>query len=229
MDAIFRISHEYSSKQQIGGWGRPSLNRRGGDQQRPKDGLPEFAIFLFKLINVGKENIEEWKKFALGFRQLTGTAKGAVVHVQQDPRSPDVTEIATLTQPAGEERSTSDRTLRTRLVNTVRSGMSSARDGVAAVSDAAGKGGNLVKKVVERRASVEEPVPVIEHEFENPIDAAIYQATIYTAWFCKKLNGYKLFFNMSSGGEEIELQDREKEAYNMTHIIRPYIFIVLYK
>jgi hypothetical protein len=68
-----------------------------------------------------------------------------------------------------------------------------------------------------------------EHEFENPIDAAIYQATIYTAWFCKKLNGYKLFFNMSSGGEQIELQDREKEAYNMTHIIRPYIFIVLYK
>lgn len=68
-----------------------------------------------------------------------------------------------------------------------------------------------------------------EQEFENPIDSAIYQASIYTAWFCKKLGGFKIFFNMSSGGQLIELQDFEKEAYGMSHIIRPYIFIVLYK
>lgn len=68
-----------------------------------------------------------------------------------------------------------------------------------------------------------------EQEFENPIDAAIYQATIYSAWFCKKLGGFKIFFNMSSGGQEVELQDFEKEAYSMSHIIRPYIFVILYQ
>jgi hypothetical protein len=67
-----------------------------------------------------------------------------------------------------------------------------------------------------------------EHEFENPIDTAIYQATVYTSWFCKKLNGFKIFFNMSSGGDLIELSDKEKENYGLENIVRPYTFLVLF-
>lgn len=67
-----------------------------------------------------------------------------------------------------------------------------------------------------------------EQEFKNPIDSAIYQATVYTAWFCQKLKGYKIFFNMTGGGELIELTDEEKETYGIENIIRPYTFLVLF-
>ena len=140
MDAIFRISHEYSSKQQIGGR-FPSLTRRQGPDP---NAMPGFALFLFQLTNVDKNDIDQWiKNTGTRFRQLSGTTTSAKVTVQQ---SPDVTELK-----LGEERYTSPKaTLKTQLVNTVERGVSSAGEGVAAVSAAAGKGGNLVNQFVQR-------------------------------------------------------------------------------
>jgi hypothetical protein len=68
-----------------------------------------------------------------------------------------------------------------------------------------------------------------EQEFKDPIDSALYQASIYTAWFCKKLDGFKIFCNFSSGGMRIELKEFEKKHYGLSHITRPYTFIILYK
>ena len=68
-----------------------------------------------------------------------------------------------------------------------------------------------------------------EKEFENPLDSAIYQATIYTTWFCKKLNGFKIFCNYSSGGLPVELEEDDQEQSGVSSIIRPFNFIILYK
>ena len=68
-----------------------------------------------------------------------------------------------------------------------------------------------------------------EHEFEDPLDTAIYQASVYTAWFCRKMDGFKIFCNFASGGNKVELQDFEKKKNGLSHIIRPFMFVILYK
>lgn len=68
-----------------------------------------------------------------------------------------------------------------------------------------------------------------EQEFENPIDSAIFQASVYTAWFCYKLDGFKIFYNINNGGELVNTEENEKERFGVDNLIRPYTFVVLFK
>ena len=64
--------------------------------------------------------------------------------------------------------------------------------------------------------------------FENPLAIAIQQATVYTSWFKQILGANHIFCNLNSGGEIIELSKEEQEYYGMSHIIRPYQFMVVF-
>lgn len=165
MDDIFRIAHEYSSKQQIGGG---LLSRR---KDSDPNTMPEFSLLLFKWTNVGEKAIKQWiKNTTTGIQQVARIRTAARVEVQQ---SPDVTESS---------QSTSDRSLKNKL-DTVKSSVSSAvgrgaHGTVSALESGVRSAGNLAASAMEKTRNaydehgVDIPLDTDNsiHEFENPLE-----------------------------------------------------------